>query len=102
MPTYEYACTRCATHIEVVQRFDDEPLTTCAVCGGTLRKVFHPAGIVFRGSGFYATDSRKPAGTGDGASGAKEASGSAKDPGKKEPGKKDSVKKDAAAKEKSA
>ena len=58
MPTYEYECTSCGNHIEVFQRFTEDPLTTCGVCGGTLRKVFHPAGIVFKGSGFYATDSR--------------------------------------------
>jgi putative FmdB family regulatory protein len=59
MPTYEYACTSCGHQIEVFQRFTEDPLTTCGVCGGPLRKVFHPAGIVFKGSGFYATDSRK-------------------------------------------
>ena len=58
MPTYEYECTSCGQHIEVFQRIAEDPLTTCGVCGGTLRKVFHPAGIVFKGSGFYATDSR--------------------------------------------
>jgi putative FmdB family regulatory protein len=58
MPTYEYACTQCGQHVEVFQRLSEEPLTTCGVCGGPLRKVFHPAGIVFKGSGFYATDSR--------------------------------------------
>jgi putative FmdB family regulatory protein len=58
MPTYEYECTACGQHIEVFQRFSEDPLTTCGVCGGPLRKVFHPAGIVFKGSGFYATDSR--------------------------------------------
>jgi putative FmdB family regulatory protein len=58
MPTYEYACTRCGQHVEVFQRLSEEPLTTCGACGGPLRKVFHPAGIVFKGSGFYATDSR--------------------------------------------
>ena len=58
MPTYEYACLSCGQHIEVYQRFSDEPLTACGVCGGPLRKVFHPAGILFKGSGFYATDSR--------------------------------------------
>jgi putative FmdB family regulatory protein len=58
MPTYEYECTSCGQHIEVFQRISEDPLTTCGVCGGTLRKVFHPAGIVFKGSGFYATDSR--------------------------------------------
>jgi putative FmdB family regulatory protein len=58
MPTYEYACTECGKHIEVVQSMSDAPLDTCAVCGGKLRKVFSPIGIVFKGSGFYRTDSR--------------------------------------------
>lgn len=58
MPTYEYECTSCGQHIEVFQRFTEDALTTCGACGGKLRKVFHPAGIVFKGSGFYVTDSR--------------------------------------------
>jgi putative FmdB family regulatory protein len=62
MPTYEYACTECGDRTEAVQSIADAPLTTCAVCGGRLRKVFSPVGIVFKGSGFYRTDSRgKPA-----------------------------------------
>jgi putative FmdB family regulatory protein len=62
MPTYEYACTECGDRTEVVQSISDPPLTTCTVCGGQLRKVFSPVGIVFKGSGFYRTDSRgKPA-----------------------------------------
>jgi putative FmdB family regulatory protein len=62
MPTYEYACTECGDRTEVVQSITDPPLTTCTVCGGQLRKVFSPVGIVFKGSGFYRTDSRgKPA-----------------------------------------
>jgi putative FmdB family regulatory protein len=64
MPTYEYVCQSCGTHVEVYQRFSDEPLTECGVCGGPLRKVFHPAGILFKGSGFYSTDSRSKAGAG--------------------------------------
>jgi putative FmdB family regulatory protein len=64
MPTYEYGCTVCGQHIEVFQRFSEDALTTCGVCGGKLRKVFHPAGIVFKGSGFYATDSRSKASSG--------------------------------------
>ena len=64
MPTYEYECTVCGQHIEVFQRFSEDPLSTCGVCGGKLRKVFHPAGIVFKGSGFYATDSRAKAPSG--------------------------------------
>jgi putative FmdB family regulatory protein len=59
MPTYEYACTECGRHIEVVQSMSDAPLGECGACGGRLRKVFSPIGIVFKGSGFYKTDSRK-------------------------------------------
>jgi putative FmdB family regulatory protein len=59
MPTYEYRCTDCGNSVDVFQRIGDQPPTVCDVCGGTLRKVFHAAGIVFKGSGFYATDSRK-------------------------------------------
>jgi putative FmdB family regulatory protein len=58
MPTYEYACVECGNHIEVVQSMSDPPLAVCAACGGRLRKVFSPIGIVFKGSGFYRTDSR--------------------------------------------
>jgi putative FmdB family regulatory protein len=59
VPTYQYACTDCAERVEVVQKFSDDPLTICSSCGGRLRKVFSPVGIVFKGSGFYRTDSRK-------------------------------------------
>ncbi len=59
MPTYQYTCTECGEPVEKVQKFSDAPLTVCAVCGGRLRKVFSPVGIVFKGSGFYRTDSRK-------------------------------------------
>ena len=59
MPTYQYTCTECGEPVEVVQKFTDEPLTVCTACGGRLRKVFSPVGIVFKGSGFYRTDSRK-------------------------------------------
>ena len=58
MPTYQYACTDCADRLEVVQKFTDDSLTVCPSCGGKLRKVFSPVGIVFKGSGFYRTDSR--------------------------------------------
>lgn len=59
MPTYEYACTDCGDRLEVVQSFSDANLTMCPECGGRLRKVFSPVGVVFKGSGFYKTDSRK-------------------------------------------
>ena len=58
MPTYQYTCTECGEPVEAVQKFTDAPLTVCAACGGRLRKVFSPVGIVFKGSGFYRTDSR--------------------------------------------
>jgi len=58
VPTYQYACTDCADRLEVVQKFTDDSLTVCPSCGGKLRKVFSPVGIVFKGSGFYRTDSR--------------------------------------------
>lgn len=58
MPTYEYACTSCGEHLEVVQSFSDEPLATCPTCGGAVRKVFGSIGIVLKGSGFYKTDNR--------------------------------------------
>ncbi len=58
MPTYEYECQSCRERLEAVQGFHDEPLSTCPVCGGELKKVFSAVGIVFRGSGFYKTDSR--------------------------------------------
>jgi putative FmdB family regulatory protein len=58
MPTYEYECTACGVRREVVQRFSDDALTTCEKCGGALRKVFSAVGVVFKGSGFYKTDSR--------------------------------------------
>ena len=58
MPTYQYTCTECGEPVEAVQKFTDAPLTECSVCGGRLRKVFSPVGIVFKGSGFYRTDSR--------------------------------------------
>ncbi len=61
MPTYQYTCTECGEPVEAVQKFSDAPLTVCTACGGRLRKVFSPVGIVFKGSGFYRTDSRNGA-----------------------------------------
>ena len=61
MPTYQYTCTDCGEPVEAVQKFTDDPLSVCAACGGRLRKVFSPVGIVFKGSGFYRTDSRNSA-----------------------------------------
>ncbi|HZP14719.1 MAG TPA: FmdB family zinc ribbon protein [Nocardioides sp.] len=61
MPTYEYACTECGHVFDAVQSFSDASLTECPQCGGKLRKVFSAAGVVFKGSGFYRTDSRPAA-----------------------------------------
>lgn len=58
MPTYQYACTACGHRFEAVQAFTDDSLTTCPVCSGQLRKVYGSVGVVFKGSGFYRTDSR--------------------------------------------
>ena len=58
MPTYQYACTECGHAFEQVQSFSDDALTVCPVCSGRLRKVFNAVGVVFKGSGFYRTDSR--------------------------------------------
>ena len=61
MPTYSYACTECGNRFDAVQAFSDAALTTCAKCNGRLRKLFGNVGVVFKGSGFYRTDSRESA-----------------------------------------
>jgi len=58
VPTYQYVCTECGTPLEAQQAFSDAPLTECPACAGRLRKVFSPVGVVFKGSGFYRTDSK--------------------------------------------
>ena len=58
MPTYSYACTECDNKFDAVQAFTDDALTTCPQCSGRLRKLFNSVGVVFKGSGFYRTDSR--------------------------------------------
>lgn len=58
MPTYSYQCKECGEAFDAVQSFSDDPLTVCADCGGPLRKLFNSVGVVFKGSGFYRTDSR--------------------------------------------
>jgi putative FmdB family regulatory protein len=107
VPTYQYACRACDERLEVVQKFTDDALTTCEVCGGPLRKVYSPVGIVFKGSGFYRTDSRNGSGSAeakdkpeakdkqvngsDGSSGKGDGSGSSPDKsgsGEKKPAKK--------------
>ena len=63
MPTYSYACTECDNRFDIVQSFTDDTLTVCPACSGKLRKLFNSVGIVFKGSGFYRTDSRGGGGT---------------------------------------
>jgi len=58
MPTYEYRCSDCTNSFEIVQKFSEAALTECPECDGQLRKVFSAVGVVFKGSGFYATDNR--------------------------------------------
>jgi putative FmdB family regulatory protein len=58
VPTYSYACTECDNKFDIVQSFSDDTLTVCPACSGKLRKLFNSVGIVFKGSGFYRTDSR--------------------------------------------
>ena len=59
MPVYEYECENCGTRFERIQSINDEPIRQCPECAGVVHKVFHPAGIIFKGSGWYITDSRK-------------------------------------------
>jgi putative FmdB family regulatory protein len=68
VPTYQYACTACGEELEAVQKFSDPSLTECPSCSGALRKVFSAVGVVFKGSGFYKTDSRSSAVASDKAS----------------------------------
>lgn len=58
MPTYSYACNQCGHTFDIVQSFSDDSLTVCPTCEGPLRKVYNAVGVVFKGSGFYRTDSR--------------------------------------------
>ena len=78
MPTYQYTCTTCDHELEAVQSFTDDPLTECPECSGQLRKVFSAVGVVFKGSGFYRTDSRADSRTdkGNGSSDSKSSKGS--------------------------
>jgi len=71
VPTYQYACTECGHQLEAVQSFTDETLTVCPECQGRLRKQFSAVGVVFKGSGFYRTDSRNSAKSAAGSASAK-------------------------------
>ena len=81
MPTYQYACTECEHAFEQVQSFTEDSLTTCPQCEGRLRKVFNAVGVVFKGSGFYRTDSR----TDGSRNGSKSSSSSSSDAGSSSP-----------------
>ncbi len=94
MPTYQYACTACGHELEAVQSFSDDALTTCPECSGALRKLFGNVGVVFKGSGFYRTDSRK-SDSGSSTSGTSSDSSATKsDTGKSDTGKSDTGKSD--------
>lgn len=62
MPTYDYRCQSCGSRFEVWQKITDEPVETCPTCGGPVRRIVHPVGLVFKGSGFYKTDHRDSSG----------------------------------------
>ena len=89
MPTYQYVCTECGGQLEAVQKFTDDALTVHEACGGRLRKVFSPVGIVFKGSGFYKTDSRSSGSSSSSSSSSSKENGS-KEGGSKEGGAKES------------
>lgn len=78
MPTYQYACSACNHQFEIVQKFSDDALTECPSCAGDLRKVFSAVGIVFKGSGFYRTDSRSSSSSTVSSSSSSDSAGSSK------------------------
>lgn len=102
MPTYEYLCKNCGERFEKVQSFSARPLRKHEACGGELQKIFHASGVVFKGPGFYATDSRPARATSDSSSSSSDSSStdssSAKD---STPKKSEGDKKDAAPKKES-
>ena len=84
MPTYSYACTECDNKFDLVQAFSDDALTECPQCDGRLRKLFGKVGVVFKGSGFYRTDSREAAkSTSNGSAKSSESAGSSSSSEKK-------------------
>ena len=66
MPTYAYRCTDCGFEFEEFQRFSDDPLKDCPACTGNVRRLISPVGVVFKGSGWYITDSRQATSSGKG------------------------------------
>ncbi len=86
MPTYSYACTACEHHFDTVQKFTDQSLTDCPECSGRLRKLFSAVGIVFKGSGFYRTDSRSSSPAESSSNGKSESGSNAKSTSESKPG----------------
>ncbi len=103
MPTYSYECTECGNRFDIVQAFTDDALTTCTQCSGRLRKLFNAVGVVFKGSGFYRTDSResgkktKTSTNGSSTNGSEASSGSSENSGSGEKSKSSSTAAAAAA-----
>lgn len=83
MPTYGYRCSSCQEEFELWQKMSDEPVASCPSCGGAGTRLFYPAGIVFKGSGFYKTDSRSASGSGSGSSTGSSGAASESSPGTK-------------------
>ena len=103
MPTYQYSCTACGEPLEVVQSFTDDALTECPACGGKLRKLYNAVGIVFKGSGFYRTDSRSgSSSTVTAASSSGNSAAGKSEPSKSESAKSDSGKSDSSSSSSSA
>jgi putative FmdB family regulatory protein len=99
VPTYAYACTTCDHRFEVQQSFSDASLTQCPECEGKLRKLFSTVGIVFKGSGFYRTDSRTPAASGSSSKDGASKDGASKDGASKDGASKVGASKDGASKD---
>jgi putative FmdB family regulatory protein len=83
VPTYQYQCTECGEGLEAVQKFTDDALTECPSCAGRLRKVYSAVGVVFKGSGFYRTDSRDASKKGGGSAKSDSNGSASKDASKK-------------------
>ena len=94
MPTYQYRCTSCERQLEVVQKFTDPSLTECPECSGALKKVFNAVGVVFKGSGFYRTDSRSGSDSNNGGRNGDTESSRSGESGSKDSGSKDGGSKD--------
>lgn len=90
MPTYSYACTECDNRFDAVQAFTEDSLTTCPQCSGRLRKLFNSVGVVFKGSGFYRTDSRESGKNSSTGSTSSDTSGSSEKSGSEKSGAKES------------